>query len=231
MKSKRILILSLCFALVMSCGLPVTSFANASNIEGNGIEFTEKTEDSWEYIQEKDGETYKVIEHLKDESSLQSYIYKLNNNGNYILQSELQVNLTNDNELVTKEIKDGETTVTTEDVSGYAQTVESNNSINDELGEWVHLDTTYGQKDVGTTVGAVSLVLSIFIPKPAALLVNLAALVIDSNTPTVYYREEYYNKYLIGTTIPAAEMQATYLYADPSRSQHIGTDHFIQYYN
>jgi|SRR5690625_702706 len=230
MKSKKILILSLCFTLILSSILPGTSFANTSNIEENGIKFTEKTEDSWEYIQEKDGETYKVAENLIDESSVESYIYKLNNDGNYILQSELQINITDDYELVTKEIKDGKITVTTEDVSGIAQTVEPDNSTNDDLGEWVHIRTTYGSYNVGTTVGAVSLVLALFIPKAASFLIGLAALVIGANTSTVYVRTEYYLKYLVGTTIPGGEMQATYLYADPARTQHIGTDHYINYY-
>lgn len=241
MKPKRFLLLGLCLTLVMNIMMPSISSAQSSTsaqssssaqssiATENGIDLKMTGKDSWEYFEEKDGETYKVVEKLIDETSVQSFIYKQNGNGKYVQQSELHTTLKNDKELVTKELKNGKVTVKTEDMSDYVKTVEPGNTINEELGEWVHLRTKYGSRSVGDTVGAISIVLALFIPKTAGALVSLASLVYASQAPRVYYRQNIYYKYLVGTTIPGAEMYSTSLFEDSNRTQYIGRDTYINY--
>lgn len=195
---------------------------NVASSNGDlNIKYT--SENSWEYIEEKDGEVFRVTEEINpDTNEVISHIEIQNNEGEFILDKK-HISTPVEDGLEIETIKDGKKEV---DIVELNKTEnqdpiingEGENLINplaEDLTPWIHSYTEYYDMNFASlTVGIVTAALSLFfrLPAKAGFVASVASSIVAEAIPTVYTKQTRYVKNIVGTTILAGIKDYNYVY-------------------
>ncbi|WP_053217553.1 hypothetical protein [Virgibacillus senegalensis] len=208
---------------------PFSAMAKSTSDTDKNLDVKFTGENSWEYIQEKNGKVYKVIEKVDAKSNeITSTILKQNKKGKFVLEKEY----------FTIPLKDGGVEVTTlingkktkekiylDDVSTEEIIIEkdklnkSESSVkadpNDPLTSWKYSYTSRKKLNFNSlTVGIVAGVVSSFFGLPAAgsFAVSVAGMIVSESLETTWGKKVRYVKNVKGTTILAGTKDYNYVY-------------------
>lgn len=168
-----------------------------------------------------------------------SKTFKKNNEGDYVLDSEISSKMMKDTSLLISTKQNGITTNETisptvvSEAKDDLSKIEGVNDLSDskaqlqarsDLTDWQYQTTTKGSTLADKlTVGAISIVISALVPYAAVKIVTqIANLYYQLNTPNIYYSKQWYYRYtLTNPPLPRAERSFTYFYKDSSYSDFI----------
>lgn len=192
------------------------------NLEENlNIKYT--GENSWEYVEKRDGEVYKVIEEINsDTNEIISIVKKQNYNGEFILYKKY-ISTPIEDGLEIKTINNGEEKVDQvewkrTDIQFDQNFSENENLINPlalDLTPWKYSYTSYNNVNfTAITVGIVSAALAAYFKLPAksSFIFGSAVTIVSAAIPTVYTKQIRYYKNIKGTTILAGIKDYNYVY-------------------
>ncbi|MEK3683499.1 hypothetical protein [Paenibacillus sp. FSL R10-2736] len=215
-----------------------SSIQDAENVapSRSNLQIINDNFDNYEYTFDENGESFKIIEQIStDLKEVHSQIYKKDNQGDYQLDENKITNIKTDGTV--------EITTTTSDEQiineSFQLDLSSINVVssnkNDSLltvnanpspltgWQWSRTDQ-YSSQIYSLTIAAIIAALGAYIPgATASFLAALANLIYLNNVTTVYYTVYVYFKYIVGTSLPRAELDNTYVYSDKARTNLLGT--------
>ncbi|GGM34546.1 hypothetical protein GCM10011351_20630 [Paraliobacillus quinghaiensis] len=228
-KIQKLLVGILSLAMVTSQFAPFTVEAASTTKLDNKVNIVNKGENSWEYIQEIDSETYKIIEESDPNTGeVTSYVKKKNDNGEFVLE-KTHYTKPIENGIEVETIENGSKTIeqiNTDYKIKKSEKIDFDNNLvtfdnnlvtldNDELTPWLYSYTSYNDINFSAiTVGIVSAALSsaLGLPSKASFIFSAATTIASSFIPTVYTKQVRYVKNMKGTTILAGIMDYNYIY-------------------
>lgn len=204
--------------------------------------------DNFEYTYEQEGEFYKVVEHIKSNSEVESQIFKKNKKGNYVLESE-KLTVINDGQVKVETVEDNKTTIesfnldnleinsNTPEVQTLAQELNKNSGIvaaaaNPPLTDWTYSRTDkYSLKTIALTVAALAAVLANRVTGGLAKdFLAVASVVISANLPSIYVSTKISYRYIKGTYLPRGEKSTKTVYSNSARTKKVGSSVTTIYY-
>lgn len=222
----KICLLSLVTLFYLS--MPMSSNAESFltlDLKNSNIDLKFTSEYSWEYTQEKDGESYKVVEEaIPGTYDVNSKIYKKDKQGNYVLETEIFT--TSKNGEQTLEItENGKQRIETYKIEINNDDIDLSNELNkkkETLTKWQY-SNSYGSNYniTSAVVGVVASGLASILGLPPgwAFLVGAATSIITAGFKSVY---TYYNKWYknpVGTTILAGIKKEVTIYETSSKKK------------
>lgn len=221
----------LSFVLILAFASPPIAKASSSELSKN-IELRYTSDTSWEYTQNKNGEMYKIVENVNPEKGTShSLIYKLNNKGEYVLETKQNTRMSEDGVLTIKKTDEesGEITKQTrkadkieiEEEISQEDLIQPSYDPTDPLTPWTFAsinDITINPE--GLTISALAGIISSALGLPAlgSIAVSLATGILSSNiTDSVYLYQKVYTKELKGTYIVKGTKKYNYAYKSSAR--------------
>jgi hypothetical protein len=192
--------------------------------------------DNYEYTFDENGESFKIIEQISsDLKEVHSQIYKKDNLGDYQLDENKITNIKTDGTV--------EITTTTSDKHTLNESFQLDfaninvvSSSKDDSSLTVNANPTpltgwqwsrtdqYSSQVYTLTIAAIIAALGAYIPgATASFLAAVANLIFLNNVTKVYYTVYVYFKFIVGTSLPRAELDNTYVYSDSARTNLLGT--------
>lgn len=222
-KFQKLITLVLSLSLVLAISVPSNVNASSTTNLNKGLDIEHTSDHSWEYIQERDGEVYKIIEEIDLKTgNVSSQIMKQSNSGDFILEKIHYTSPIEDGIKVETAVggkKISEEIIKPELINDLNQS-ENNNfttfaSSNDELTNWLYSYTLKsGINFPAITVGIVAAALGEFFKMPAKanFVYSSTVTIATAFIPTVYTKKVRYYKNMIGTTILAGIKDYNYVY-------------------
>lgn len=233
MNKRKISLVAAIGILLAGMLLPFTTVL-ANETSDKGITIVEKTKNSLEYIHEKEEGTFKVVEQIDpDTGEVDSKIYKLNENDEYVLDREQTVTINENKDVIVESIyANGEKN----EVLFENQQQNNKNKFNSddeefstfsELTPWIYSGTNgyYTRSLIGLTISAIQTVLNntVGLPTWADILADAAVEIAEVAHDSVYMHKMTSVKNVVGTTILAGIQERVTVYETSAQINMIGS--------
>lgn len=212
----------------------------ADGISDGKITITKDTENTLEYIHEKENEVFKVVEDIDSETgNIDSKIYKKNNSDQYELYEEQTVRTNKNNDVTVENMfTNGEKNkLTFKSEQSLKESKDSLSSdeevspLSGDLTPWLYSQTVgfYEKSLLGLTISAVQTILdnTIGIPGWGNALIDAAVWIVENNQEEIYINKKTYYKNEVGTTILAGTKEITTLYKTSNMDYEIPGGHDV----